>query len=129
MGLIYFPPGVASPVSGASGNLAADYSGLQSITWSVNQNNIALPTGTGFRITPTTNIDWTGMVAAANNTFYLIYNAGTSNIKFKFNNANSAVGNRFFPFTGSDITLGDYASVYIRYDSTLPGWHLVGLQH
>ena len=124
----------SAPVIGASGNLAYDFANLEPVTWLVDQHNVAHPppTKTGWRISATSNIDFTGVVSAPDNSFFLVFNASDRDIKFKFNDTDSLEGNQFFPFTGSDITLGKYASVYIRYDVALDVggcWTLVNLQH
>ena len=116
----------------ASGSGGYDFNNLTPVAWIVNQNNVPLSSGGGYRVNATTDIDVTGFAAGADDHRMLLFNSSTvnKNVKLKHNNTNSAVGNRILGTGQSDLTILPYMSVMIRYDATLAAWHIYGVgQH
>lgn len=123
--------GVDISLGNAGGSLAADFANLQPVTWAVDQHNVALPTGSGWRINLAANRDLTGVAGGTDGKVLLVFpgGAGSGNLKIKKLNTSSAVGNRFVTPDLADYDLKEKGSVYIRYDSTLDGgngaWHVL----
>jgi len=106
------------PTSGGGSGGGFDYSNLDNVTWSVNMNNIPLPLGNGWRITLTTGIDITGIVAAAHDTRLMLFNANAINsVKLKRENTNSLAVNRFALPGDADYSIGKYVTTLLRYDN------------
>ena len=121
---------ISTTLGGSSGNLAADYAGLTPVSWAATQNDVVIPSNsTGWETTLTGNQEINGIAGGSDGNIFMFYNTTGGNLKFKRDNANSSVGNRFATPDLADYDLKDHGSVYVRYDAALfsgaGGWHLL----
>lgn len=91
---------------------------------SSSQNNYALPTvrSAFIRLTASTPVNITGIVATVDGEVHMLWNIGTSTITLQNQNASSTSANRFLTSTGSDIALAANQVAMIQYDTTTAFW-------
>ena len=129
----------ASPIDilgsggGTAGSQEADFAGLKSVTWTTHQHNftdIDYDTITGWRVNLAgADRDLTGLVppGPGQSTIKLFFNVNTTKkIKIRHLDGNSLVANQILCPDETDFDLHQYSSLYVRYDTTLAKWTLIG---
>ena len=119
------------PYTGIPGsNLLFDFENLVPVSWTVNQNNLVLPTppDSGWRVNlPSGDVDLTGLdsTGIADNTFVLLYNASSNTLKIIHNSGSSLAGNRILcpDFVDHDVPM--FGALHLRRDGIAGFWHLV----
>ena len=136
-GNLTFGPGAAGVGSAGATSGAAGYVRLNGqlslftlspVSISSNQNNYALPVGSGARLTSNGAYDITGLTNAGgvNSASQLmeLHNIGTFNLTLKDESVSSTAANRFA--LTEDYVLAPDTSVLLSYDAPSTRWRLVG---
>lgn len=101
-----------------------DFSCLTAVSWSSDQDNLAI-SGCGWRVSlPSGDVDLSGIAGGTDGMIVLLFNASTNKVKIKHEDSGTAI-NSLLTVDENDFDLNAWGSVYIRYDGMLSRWHLL----